>query len=438
MNRLQRRLIFYIFVLAFFIGAPSIVLYTAGYRLDPINRSVTLRTGGLAISTIPRRAQISLNEVETSRRSPHIFQQLAPGDYVVELNRAGFLTWSGEIEIEPGLTSYIQDILLLRDEEPEFLQNLPTDDFSIDPTGRRLAYTTEQGGWIDLWLLDLNNAQVENISRLSGEEAEMEIHWSQNGNYLAWRINEDLKVFNRRGQRLNLQSLPQTIKGISWHPSREEALLIQAERLTIEISVTSGQIVELSAGTIIRLDNDRALLAREAGESTILTLEEDGRQIEVAALPVNNYQIFTWQNPFLILQNDQGKLTSFNVNNGNWRILDARASHSDWLAEQLSMAFTDGNEIIIYNAIQNTQELVDRLSSNISHIAWHNTGSRIFYTDKNRVFAIDAFRFTKQRNNIILAEFDEIKDMWISANGRNMYLVGQRNSLEGLFSLRLR
>lgn len=437
MTRLKRRIIFYLFVLAFFIGAPTVVLYTAGYRIAP-GEGVALRAGGLAVSSVPRRAEILLDNEFTSRKTPHIFQQLPPNEYNVILQRQGFWPWSGEIEIEPGLTSYIQNILLIRAEEPQFLQDLPAREFSVDPTGRRIAYISEQGGWADFWIMDLRNGRIENAGRVTTNGEEIEISWSNSGEYVAWKYGNRLRIFKKNGQAINLQSLPQTIKQISWHPSNEDSLLIQAERTTVEVSMRNGDLTELEVGTLIRFDENRYLLARNEREATILILENENRRQQIAALPINDYQVFAWQEPFLILQNAQGRLISLNLQNREWQSLNARAEMSDWLPRQLLMLFTDGNEIRIFQTAQGTQEMITRLSSRIENIAWHPSGSRIFYSNNNTIYTTDGFKFTKERNLLPIANFEKLQTMWLSSDGRDIYIVGERQGLSGLFRLQIR
>jgi hypothetical protein len=437
MTRLQRRLIFYLFVMAFFIGAPTVVLYTAGYRLDTTDRVLTLRTGGLAISSLPKRAEISLDGQTHRQRTPFIFKQLNPKSYEVELKRNGFRSWNGKIEIEAGLTSYIQDILLFREAEPEFLQELSASEFSIDPTGRRLAYATEGAGWLEFWLLDLRNGRLENTGRVIADKIDVDIQWSIGGNYVAFKNNNQLKVFRKNGQAINLNSLPETIKNISWHPVNEELLLIQAERLTVEVSMLTQNLTELTNGTILQFNQNRAIVARDSQESTIISLQENDRLSQVAALPVNQYRVFAWQNPFLILQNGQGQLISVNLQAKSWQNVGARVSDSDWQEKQLALVFTDGNEIAIYRPGQTSVELLTRLSNRINGVAWHPAQSRIIYADESKIYALDAFRFTERRNLLELAEFDRLSRFWLSSDGKDLYAVAEKNGANGLFKLRL-
>ena len=60
MNLICRRIVYLIFVSAFFIVTPLILMYTQGYRYN-FAKSRVQKTGILIISSLPKKAEIYLN-----------------------------------------------------------------------------------------------------------------------------------------------------------------------------------------------------------------------------------------------------------------------------------------------------------------------------------------------------------------------------------------
>ena len=80
MHRRVRTFIFFIFLGVFLIGAPGIVLYTAGYRING-NTWKVQQTGVIALSTLPRGASVLLDGIPLSSTTPYVAQRLSPNNY---------------------------------------------------------------------------------------------------------------------------------------------------------------------------------------------------------------------------------------------------------------------------------------------------------------------------------------------------------------------
>lgn len=74
------------------------ILLAKQYKLD-------LAIGGLAVSTDPAGASITIDGQATSEITPFTFSTLKEGTHVVELGLPGYLPWSGEVSVSKGQTS---------------------------------------------------------------------------------------------------------------------------------------------------------------------------------------------------------------------------------------------------------------------------------------------------------------------------------------------
>lgn len=86
---LLRRIFFWIFFFLFIILAPTILFYSFGYKFD-INKKKFLRTGAIAIRTIPRGAKVYLNGKDLDLETPCTLREIFPGKYEILLEKEGF------------------------------------------------------------------------------------------------------------------------------------------------------------------------------------------------------------------------------------------------------------------------------------------------------------------------------------------------------------
>ena len=77
-----RNLIFLIFLGLFLISAPIVVLYTAGYRINP-QRMALVKTGLFSISSEPKGAAIFIDSKQTDQKTNVIIDTIIPGEHVV-------------------------------------------------------------------------------------------------------------------------------------------------------------------------------------------------------------------------------------------------------------------------------------------------------------------------------------------------------------------
>ena len=68
----HRRILPWIFTIIFFVAAPALVFYTAGYRWNPKKEKIE-RNGTLIIDSTPADARVYLNGRDTGETTPISF-----------------------------------------------------------------------------------------------------------------------------------------------------------------------------------------------------------------------------------------------------------------------------------------------------------------------------------------------------------------------------
>ncbi|HRH23182.1 MAG TPA: PEGA domain-containing protein [Candidatus Magasanikbacteria bacterium] len=103
--------------IAFFIIAPSVILYTAGYRYDFAKNQIK-QTGVLSVDVEPNDSLVSLNGILIERDIPIKLTNRVPGTYLLKIERPGYKTWERDITIESNNTTYIKGVTLIKDALP--------------------------------------------------------------------------------------------------------------------------------------------------------------------------------------------------------------------------------------------------------------------------------------------------------------------------------
>ncbi|MFA4873149.1 MAG: PEGA domain-containing protein [Patescibacteria group bacterium] len=100
MTRNTRRIIAGLFILAFLITAPLIILYASGYRYNR-KRGTIQGTGAITISTKPKGATVTINGIVQNNLTPFRITQLSPTTYHIKIEKQGYTSWETTAAVEP-------------------------------------------------------------------------------------------------------------------------------------------------------------------------------------------------------------------------------------------------------------------------------------------------------------------------------------------------
>ncbi|HYE60138.1 MAG TPA: PEGA domain-containing protein [Candidatus Kapabacteria bacterium] len=161
-----RRLIMVFLFMLFFLIAPLVLFYTAGYRYDVENKTIQ-QTGVISIDVEPNDAAVYLNTVRIDRRMPLRLANRAPGTYHIRIEKEGYKTWEKDITVSSRKTTYIKDITLFRDSLPvPFLTtDVFIDRFSASHDGNHILFSTPESQLQHVYLLDTRTRKKTLLSR---------------------------------------------------------------------------------------------------------------------------------------------------------------------------------------------------------------------------------------------------------------------------------
>ncbi|MDP2664132.1 MAG: hypothetical protein Q8P08_01720 [bacterium] len=125
MTKKSRRNLFIVCLILFLLVAPSLVLYSQGYRFDFETKRLS-QTGGLFVKASPRQTEIYLND-ELEKKTDFFFgsaliENLLPKKYKVEVRKEGYSPWHKTLEVKEREATEAKNIILFEEDmNPETL-----------------------------------------------------------------------------------------------------------------------------------------------------------------------------------------------------------------------------------------------------------------------------------------------------------------------------
>lgn len=111
MTRKTRRIIFYLFLMAFLILVPAIILYARGYTFD-FEKKTIVATGGIYLKSYPSRAEIYINDKLRGKTNKFI-RRLIPKSYQIKIAKENYHPWQKNLLVKSGLVTKADNIFLV-------------------------------------------------------------------------------------------------------------------------------------------------------------------------------------------------------------------------------------------------------------------------------------------------------------------------------------
>lgn len=93
----------------------GVVFQSLGYKFNSQTRRVEL-TGMMLIKTVPRDADVYVDNKKLSQTTPLRLTKLLPNSYDVRISKTGFSDWEEVVSVESGKASIIEDVYLFNKE----------------------------------------------------------------------------------------------------------------------------------------------------------------------------------------------------------------------------------------------------------------------------------------------------------------------------------
>ncbi len=181
-------------ITVFFVTAPLILLYTAGFRYNFSEQQIK-RTGVLNIDAKPTNLEVTLNGVKQKNKLPLYLPNRAPGTYKIILSKPGYKSWEKDIVIASNQTTYIKNVTLFRSTLPVQILEEREAPLSVvfSPTAKYALLVSQDKNNKNIYEVDLYNPATDIInpifrSRLNEQPT---ISWSPFAEFAAILTKQD-------------------------------------------------------------------------------------------------------------------------------------------------------------------------------------------------------------------------------------------------------
>ncbi len=173
-----RRAIMICLIIIFFVTAPLVILYTAGYRYNFSTREIK-QTGVVSIDVEPNDATAEIGSIVIKKKMPLRLPNRAPGTYHLKITRPGYQAWEKDITVESKQTVYIRDVTLFKEAIPRPFGSEPIEpsSFSSSYEGAYALHVLQKDTMYELGLIDTGTKSQDIIARGAWEKRP-DIFWS--------------------------------------------------------------------------------------------------------------------------------------------------------------------------------------------------------------------------------------------------------------------
>lgn len=435
-----RTILFFSFVGIFFILTTIFSLYASGYKISlaSILRGETLiqKTGVLVLDSKPKGAQVSLfkqfrgilsdNDILKSKKltTPYKIKNLLPGEYVLNLELDGYWPFQQKITINPGLSTYLEDIIL-------FKRNLPV---------RFLEATTQ-----NIFLCSLDKKIIlESDNKLVDLKSEQEISLGENGSSATFLstgkiILDNSLIFDyQKNKYLDLsddilsQSSKVKIKNDSLYYIKNGLNKYDFS------SKKSNNIFSLENMLDYDFYNNFYFFLVKEDKNIVFNVYSQNQKnlLKSLNLPVSeNSEIIplsSSSNFVYVYDKDFRKIYVINTSskfNSPWAVVDNVSGFN--FVDANNFIYYSGAEIYMFNSSLAEKFLVGRFGSEIKSLVWHPKNYIIYSTNKEIV--ILDLKYEKQAINLV--SLDKVGNLALDKLGSVLYFTGKIGNQEGLYKL---
>lgn len=437
---LVRRIIYLSFITAFLIITPLVILYTQGYRYNFKKGSIQ-KTGILVISSNPRQAEIILNgQVYEKDTTPARIENLLPGDYEIQLLKAGYHPWNKKLPIFENTTTFAEKILLWKQTDPTFLDKQQSITNPIlSPDKKNMAFNSSS----TIKTLNLENSQLSTIINFSNQSQVSNISWSNTSKKLLIKT-QDNQTANTDYHIINLsfgnsqKQIPTQQKFVSakWDQTNDNLIYLHNNQGIWQFDLFSESINQISSATntvdfLVEKENIFFIKDQTVFQQT---KNNEAKKL-LAKINCLNCTLIDKQSNNLFVNNyDQNQIILIDTDSGITKNLPAKGL--DWINGNIFLYYNDW-EIWIYDTQNKKSQLITRLGKKITRAFWHPEGRHILFASDDQIRLIELDN-RELRNVITLIETQNITQTHISTNGQTMYFIGDHNKQSGWFELNIR
>ncbi len=435
-----RALLFAVTVFLFFVTTIALTGYSQGYRIDLEHTRIT-KTGGFFIKA-PAGSEITIEEKKTKKVNilggGVLLSNLLPGEYSIKIRKPAYEEWSKRLPIEPGLTTEIRNILLVRKDplREQFARDVIR--FLVSPDQKQIALEKNEG----IWLLRPDKQEETLLTKRQFTI----ISWSPDSKRLLLEDTPE-KYSGYHIESGIVLPLPGGTREPKWHPHDSNKIIFIEKRtrdlFAYDLEHQRRTLISKNAGSYGFMDSDILILDTET--KTLSRLNSEGKdQTQLTFDPLDTdeatigMRFFAFGNHLFLLDKD-GDLLRFDGSSDSLMRVASDVTNVEFSSLGKSLLYTKQNELWVLHLediliqpfrYKNQQDLIARFSEPIEESHWYTKDNEHIIFRLGEVIRITELDGRDKRNTVdFLSLTNNVADGDIMAynekDGRLYFLDGE-------------
>jgi hypothetical protein len=453
-----RKIIMWLFVLAFFIITPLVLLYTSGWNYNwKIGK---IESTGVIIVDIqnPRMSTVQVNNYKSTNILPftvYHLNRLKPGEYNVKISKENYRSWEKIIEVKGNSTAFVDKVVLFKDTTANLINDQEIHQW-FSSSDRYAIFNQEDNNTKELWLFDAYDESQDLLYRqvktpLSIAETTVETGgWSSQSTYFLWQKNQEHYVFNTNNLNddpLNVDKLllPNTIKQWQWNADNDNILYVLNNLNEVwQVNINNQSTLKLASlneQVFSAMVLDQVIYYLEnMDEGVVLYQYKNEATTKLMDFAAGNYQLKAETNSIFSVQDLNAKKSYLFVINKD-QLTFQEINTLDLKLSPNKNKFTYSSNTFEIWTLENFYSLekkgdaylLTRLSQTPENLQWHASNEYLYYTINNELKIIELDGRGNQRNVYTWTMDSNIKGLISNKKQSILYLATEN----GLYELGL-
>ena len=424
-----RRILPWIYVVIFFILAPTIVFYTSGYRYN-FKKGAVERNGTLIVDSTPGNAHVIVDGQDNGDKTPVTFQEMTPGWHHVEISKSGYGSWQQDVFVRAERVTFSNHIRLWKQGSPELVSTGNYTRLESDPARERiLAFQEDASGTRVGWWSP--NQQAKTVLLKRSNAATLPIRWRDDREAAMLGGTSSTSatwIVKATTGQTTAESLP--AGSYTWSGNQLVGTDAQSQ-LTVDIDQQRIERTTLPTGVVEQSGSIELQTSTSTGRMLLADSSFLGR---LFTLPDGNWSISEWHRPYLFLSSDNGEWLGVRMHLGEAPdTVRATGDYPRWSPDTKvpQAAFVNTYEIRLWSPDHPTTEIW-RQSEALQDVVWNDDGGVLYAADAKHVFALplDA---QEDLHPVDLGDFDQVWD--VAIQGTTIYVSASLHGVRGLYQL---
>jgi dipeptidyl aminopeptidase/acylaminoacyl peptidase len=446
-----RRILYSFFIAIFVIAAPTLVLYTAGFRYDfEYNRIV--ETGSLVVKSYPQNASIYINGELLEQKSPTIINTILPGKINLLVEKDGYHSWEKTIEIFNRVSTFEETIKLYPKADPKSIIDENVEKYWWNNEQNKLAYTTNENQLRLFNILSQKDTLIANL----GKNDLVQFSWSPHDDQFIFgrgAVQTEYFIANAHGLEkvISLNSIfKSNLESLQWDVSDKNTIyaISDGSLYRIPYLLKTKRLVSDAQIEFYLVEEDRILLAEKTNLDEILISwinPSDSSTIhlvpEIIATEKDEF-IKTNSHRIAVLNKITKTLTvndpSIKENAIEDDIIEIQNIKSSlWSQDGQTLVYTDGFGIYRRSFIspitiiptKNINHLIVKYTQPIKNITWADDESHLLFTTNNTLRVAEINSSSDPRSSVLL---ENAPTNIITANNVNLITFVNKGKLQAI------